>query len=142
MNISPIWRLSSYWRRLKDVQIALAAILSLLAIPQPAAAAADKGDAKIGAILFRDKGCSYCHGAAAQGTHRAPSLDIVRKTWKPAQIHEQIMNGGQRMPSFSDSVSEDEVTQLIAYIRAKKRPVPPPVTSSAPDQAPLSNPAQ
>jgi mono/diheme cytochrome c family protein len=57
---------------------------------------------------------------------------------KPPQISGQILNGGQKMPSFSDSLSNDEVAQLIAYLRAKHRPLPTPV------QAPpaVSNPAQ
>jgi mono/diheme cytochrome c family protein len=80
-----------------------------------------------GATLFRDKGCAYCHGANTQGTPKGPSLMNVRKTMKAAQIVNQIKNGGQKMPSFQDSLSNDEIAQLVAYLRAKHRPLPAPL---------------
>ena len=95
-----------------------------------------------GAILFRDKGCAYCHGATAQGTQKAPSLANVRKTLKPAQIAAQIENGGQKMPSFEDSLSKDEVAQLVAFLRAKHRPAPAPVVTKPQTPAAVVNPEQ
>ena len=95
-----------------------------------------------GATLFRDKGCAYCHGANAQGTAKGPSLANVRKLMKPAQISAQIENGGQKMPSFSDSLSHDEVLQLVAFLRAKHRPAPSAVPEPAKTSAPVSNPGQ
>jgi len=95
-----------------------------------------------GATLFRDKGCAYCHGANAQGTQKGPSLAAVRKNMKPAQISAQIENGGQKMPSFSDSLSHDEVAQLVAFLRAKHRPAPAPVAEPAKTPASVSNPGQ
>ena len=80
-----------------------------------------------GAKLFRDKGCAYCHGANTQGTPKGPSLENVRKTMKPARIVDQIKNGGQKMPSFEDALSKDEIAQLVAYLRAKHRPSPAPL---------------
>ncbi len=84
-----------------------------------------------GATLFRDKGCAYCHGANTQGTAKGPSLENVRKTMKPAQITDQIKNGGQKMPSFEDSLSDDEIAQLVAYLRARHRPLPAPLPPTA-----------
>ena len=91
-----------------------------------------------GATLFRDKGCAYCHGANTQGTPKGPSLENVRKTMKPAQIVDQIKNGGQKMPSFEDALSHDEIAQLVAYLRAKHRPLPTPL----PAQPAVTPPAQ
>jgi mono/diheme cytochrome c family protein len=91
-----------------------------------------------GATLFRDKGCAYCHGANTQGTPKGPSLENVRKTKKAAQIVDQIKNGGQKMPSFEDSLSNDEIAQLVAYLRAKHRPQPAPL----PAQPAIAPPAQ
>jgi mono/diheme cytochrome c family protein len=81
-----------------------------------------------GALLFRDKGCTHCHGIGGIGTRKGPSLVDLRKNklWTPAQITNQILNGGEKMPPFSDSVTDEEAAQLVAYLRAKKRPVPPP----------------
>jgi mono/diheme cytochrome c family protein len=123
----------------RALKIRLACILSILAIfssialSVPTAQAAGSNAAEqAGATLFRDKGCAYCHGATGQGTQKGPSLANVRKAMKAAQISAQIENGGQKMPSFSDSLSHDEVAQLVAFLRAKHRPAPAPVQSPAP----------
>jgi mono/diheme cytochrome c family protein len=97
---------------------------------------AAKAAEKAGAVLFRDKGCAYCHGATAQGTPKGPSLANVRKTMKPAQVAAQIENGGQKMPSFSDSLTHDQVAQLVAWLCAKHRPLAPPVSVPAQTPAP------
>ncbi len=87
-----------------------------------------KADEQAGAILFRDKGCAHCHGDTLEGTKKAPSIkDIDKdKTWTTAKITDQILNGGQKMPPFSDSLTDDEIAQLVAYLQAKVRPVPAP----------------
>ena len=84
-----------------------------------------------GAVLFRDKGCSYCHGVAGTGGKKGPVLTNLRtdKQWPPEKITAQIMNGGQKMPPFSDSLSDGEIADLVAYLRAKHKPVPPPVAA-------------
>ena len=89
-----------------------------------------------GAVLFRDKGCSYCHGANLEGTKKAPGLADLRKQkeWTDEKISSQILDGGQKMPPFRESVSDDEIQQLIAFLRAKNRPVPPPAAESATPQ--------
>lgn len=101
-----------------------------------------KDQEKAGAVLFRDKGCAFCHGAAAQGTQRGPSLANVRKTMNAAKIAGQIENGGLKMPSFKDAVSSDELAQLIAFLRARHRPTPAPVPAGPQTSAPVSNPGQ
>jgi mono/diheme cytochrome c family protein len=81
-----------------------------------------------GAVLFRDKGCGFCHGANLEGTKKAPALDQIRKqkSWTNEKLSTQILDGGQKMPPFRESLSDDEIRQLITFLRAKKRPVPPP----------------
>jgi mono/diheme cytochrome c family protein len=81
-----------------------------------------------GAVLFRDKGCPYCHGVGGIGTKKAPSLIDLRKdkAWPPEKITNQILNGGQKMPPFRESLSDEEIAQLVSYLRAKHRPEPPP----------------
>lgn len=113
-------------------------LIAILTIPAQGFASKKDDDARAGAVLFRDKGCTYCHGADGAGTKKAPSiLDLPKdKTWTDARITEQILNGGQKMPPFRDSVTDDEVSQLIAYLRAKNKPVPPPPAEDAtPDPA-------
>ena len=100
--------------------------LTLLFIASPLFGSSKKDDEKAGAILFRDKGCAYCHGPGGLGTSKGPSLANLRKKLKAPQTIDQIENGGQKMPSFRDSLTDDEVAKLVSYLRAKHRPVPPP----------------
>jgi mono/diheme cytochrome c family protein len=116
----------------------LIGLAALLATPL---LAANKGEQeKAGAVLFRDKGCTYCHGVDGAGTKKAPSLlELPKdKSWTPGKITSQILDGGQKMPPFRESVTDDEVTDLIAYLRAKNKPVPPPAATQ--DSVPASSP--
>lgn len=99
-----------------------------------ASGSSSDADARAGAVLFRDKGCAYCHGAGGVGTKKAPSLVDIRKdkAWSPAKMTDQILNGGQKMPPFRESLSDQEIAQLVAYLRARHRPVPPPAANNAP----------
>jgi mono/diheme cytochrome c family protein len=94
-------------------------------------------DEKAGALLFRDKGCAYCHGVGGVGTGKAPSLAALPtdREWPPEKITNQILNGGQKMPPFRDSVTDDEAAQLVAYLRAKNKP-PAPTGTTAPANLP------
>jgi mono/diheme cytochrome c family protein len=35
------------------------------------------------------------------------------------------MDGGPKMPPFGESLTDPEVAQLVAFLRAKDRPAPP-----------------
>lgn len=103
------------------------AVLSI-ALFQPLSGQTNQADEVAGAVLFRDKGCAHCHGEGGTGTTKGPSLDAIRadKQWTPEKITQQILNGGKKMPPFADSLSDPEIAQIVAYLRAKNRPVPPP----------------
>ena len=83
---------------------------------------------RAGAILFRDKGCTHCHGTDGKGTKKGPDLSSLPKDklWTPAKITSQILDGGQKMPPFADSVTDEEAAQLVAWLRSTNRPIPPP----------------
>jgi mono/diheme cytochrome c family protein len=111
------------------------AILLFALLPaHPVRASNTKADERAGAILFRDKGCTFCHGVGGIGGKKAPSLVGIRtdKDWPAAKITSQILNGGQKMPPFGDSLTDPQIAQLVAYLRAKNRPVPPPVPAPKP----------
>src|ERR1700757_4364172 len=86
-----------------------------------------KADEQAGALLYRDKGCPQCHGADLAGNKKGPSLADIRndKAWPPEKITKQITDGGPKMPPFGESLTDQEVAQLVAFLRAKDRPAPP-----------------
>jgi mono/diheme cytochrome c family protein len=123
--------------KISTVILSLKQLFSVLAlglvVAEPTMAHADsktRAAEEAGAVLFRDKGCAYCHGAGGSGGKKGPDLALIRtdKLWTPANITHQILNGGQKMPPFSDSLTDAEIAELVAYLRAKQRPVPPPPT--------------
>ena len=85
-------------------------------------------DEKAGAKLYSDKGCGQCHGAKLEGTKKGPALAAIRddKDWPAEKITKQITDGGAKMPPFGESLTDPEVAQLVAFLRAKDRPEPPP----------------
>ena len=57
----------------------------------------EKEAQQAGAVLFRDKGCAYCHGAGGSGGKKAPRSGLhTDELWPPDKITNQILNGGQR----------------------------------------------
>ncbi|HEY1903129.1 MAG TPA: cytochrome c [Terracidiphilus sp.] len=119
--------------RLKYFHAFLILFLAACAATPSFALMGSKANEKAGAVLFRDKGCAYCHGAGGSGGRKGPDLSGLRKDklWTPAKIKNQILNGGEKMPPFADSVTEEEIAELVAYLRAKHRPVPPPAAAVA-----------
>jgi len=111
-------------------------LMTVLATAPAHALLSSKGKAaeEAGAVLFRDKGCAYCHGAGGSGGKKGPDLSGLRtdKLWPPEKITNQILNGGQKMPPFADSLTDVEVAQLVAYLRARQRPIPPPSDTPPP----------
>jgi mono/diheme cytochrome c family protein len=105
--------------------------VALLAAPS-SVLAESRGEAeKAGAQLYREKGCEFCHGVGGVGGKKAPALTGLPadKAWTPEKMTGQILNGGQKMPPFRESLTDDEVSELIAYLRAKDKPVLPPASA-------------
>ena len=93
-----------------------------------------KADEIAGELLFQRQDCAHCHGPEGIGGKKAPPLTNLHKNkvWTPEKITHQILNGGQKMPPFRDSLTDEEVAQLVAYLRAKARPIPPPSDTPPP----------
>jgi cytochrome c6 len=81
------------------------------------------------AALFRAK-CAACHGADGKGDTgmgkvlklRDLSSDDVQKQ-TDAQLTDIITNGKNKMPAYKGKISDDQIKQLVGYIRdlAKKK---------------------
>lgn len=64
--------------------------------------------------------CGYCHGAEGDAGKVRPFRERV--DWDPQAIHDVITNGRRRganiMPAWKDSLSDDEIWRITAYIRS------------------------
>jgi mono/diheme cytochrome c family protein len=89
--------------------------------PIPTAQASSKSDRELGAKLFHERGCEFCHGVDGIGTERAPDLSGVGRKLHPDQIQKQIHDGDSRMPAFGEALTSDEIQQLVAFLSAKKK---------------------
>ncbi len=74
------------------------------------------GDATAGAEVFAASGCGSCHTLEAAGTSGTigPNLDDAMPDH--ALVVERVTNGMGAMPSFSDSLSEQQINDVAAYV--------------------------
>lgn len=75
-----------------------------------------EGDAKAGEAVWADAGCASCHtlaAADASGTS-GPDLDDLQPDFD--QVVTQVTNGGGIMPAFGDSLSEQQINDVAAYV--------------------------
>ena len=81
-----------------------------------------------GAETFKEK-CVLCHGADGSGNTplgkqlQAADLrskDVQKKT--DAELHKVIHDGQTNMPAFADDLNEEEIAQVIKYVRSLAKP--------------------
>ena len=114
--------------------LGLAALVLLARSPGPAYAYSDAP--RHGAEVFASSGCTHCHGVEGMGTERGPALRDVRKHLSAEEIEHQIVAGGREMPAFGETLDHQQVTDLVAFLRAKKWVSAPSVAQPAPAPTP------
>jgi mono/diheme cytochrome c family protein len=78
-----------------------------------------------GAELFASSGCTHCHGIAAEGTDKGPSLRDVRHTLSSRQVFAQIRDGGKNMPPFGSDLTDAQIKDLVRFLRSGRLPTRP-----------------
>jgi cytochrome c6 len=76
-----------------------------------------------GPATFKSK-CTLCHGADGSGNTtlgkqlqaaNLRSKEVQKKS--DAELHKTVHDGNGNMPPFQDQLSEDEIMQVIKYVR-------------------------
>lgn len=75
-----------------------------------------EADPEAGADVFAAAGCGSCHTLAAAGTTGTIGPDLDASTAGHEQVVEQVTNGGAGMPPFGDSLSEEEIRDVAAFV--------------------------
>ena len=103
------WYSSAVWLYRQNGSAALPATPSV--VPAGANAAA-------GETVFRSN-CSSCHTlkAAAAGGQIGPNLDDLRPGFE--QVRTKVENGGGGMPSFSGSLTPDQIGDVAAFVATR-----------------------
>jgi PQQ-dependent dehydrogenase (methanol/ethanol family) len=95
---------------------------SVRAFPKPAAPEPDPVLVEQGKALFESRGCELCHGLEmVVGQGSVPDLRRINSA--TYQLFSQIVRGGlfkdAGMPIFADTIREDELPALKAYIMSE-----------------------
>jgi cytochrome c6 len=107
------WRTSLYWLLITTIGLCCSA----------------GAQGTSGAATFKSK-CALCHGPDGTGNTalgkqlQAANLRSKEVQKKPdAELHKSVHDGNGNMPPFQDQLSEDEITQVIKYVRQLGRTV-------------------
>lgn len=99
---------------------ALSLLLSSLVPPSAFAA----GDAGKGAELFQKSKCPMCHGADGSASTPAGKKFGARDLRSPevqkqtdAELAAVVKNGKGKMPSFSKTIDDAGIADLVAFVR-------------------------
>lgn len=71
------------------------------------------GDADAGATLYADN-CASCHGVDGTGGTQEGILGE-----EASEIAEIVLNGEDSMPSFADTLADQDIADIIAWIEAQ-----------------------
>ena len=80
-----------------------------------------EGDPSNGAKVFASAGCGGCHTLEAAGSSGSvgPNLDDSQPDTE--LVIDRVANGQGAMPSFADSLSEQEIADVAAYVSESTR---------------------
>ena len=74
-----------------------------------------------GAMLFRDRGCQYCHKIEDIGGERGPDLTWIGDRLTRKDIIIRINNGGYNMPSYAPSLSSTDIKLIVDFLESRKK---------------------
>jgi mono/diheme cytochrome c family protein len=85
-------------------------------LPADTGGGATEGDPANGKTIYASAGCGGCHTFSAAGSTGTvgPNLDEASIDFDAAV--QQVKNGGGGMPAFGDRLSDQEITDVAAFV--------------------------
>ena len=80
-----------------------------------------QGDASNGAKVFASAGCGGCHTLEAAGSSGTVGPNLDQAQPDASLVTQRVTNGQGAMPSFADSLSEQEIADVAAYVSESTR---------------------
>ena len=74
------------------------------------------GHAAAGAQVFQTAGCGACHTLAAAKSTGTVGPDLDKLAPDLAAIEKQVINGGNGMPPFKGSLSDQQIADVSQYV--------------------------
>jgi ubiquinol-cytochrome c reductase cytochrome b subunit len=82
---------------------------------------ATSGPIADGAKLFHQRACLNCHLIGPYGGRRGPDLTYVADRLTKADLIIRIVNGGNNMPAFSNTLKPTDLDDLVAFLETRRR---------------------
>ncbi len=75
-----------------------------------------EGDAAKGKTIFAAQGCGSCHTLSDAGASGSVGPNLDESKPDADTVVDKVTNGAGVMPSFADKLSEQEITDVAAYV--------------------------
>ena len=76
------------------------------------------GSTAVGKAVFESAGCATCHVLADAGASGTVGPDLDASKPSAELVVDRVTNGQGAMPSFADQLSEEQITEVAAYVAA------------------------
>lgn len=74
-----------------------------------------------GAMLFRDRGCQYCHRIKDFGGERGPDLTWIGDRLSRNEMTIRINNGGYNMPAYAAILTREDLDLILDFLESRKK---------------------
>lgn len=92
-------------------------VSSCAGVQLPKDSLADPGALLFNGYTHEKVDCWRCHNGDGLGSAKGPGLALRVPKKSDERLAQVIREGKGRMPGFKDDLSDDEVTQLVAWLR-------------------------